>query len=70
MDYANEAKFRRWIDQHGYLLEQASHGALEQLLIQLSATNLAAAPGFEKQDIGLGARPRAEDEKRYQASAG
>jgi uncharacterized YigZ family protein len=43
VDYASEAKVRRWIAQHGYLLEHGSHGAFVQLAIRLPAADLAAA---------------------------
>jgi len=45
VDYANEARVRRWIAQHGYQLEQGSHGALVQLAIRLPACDLQAARG-------------------------
>jgi uncharacterized YigZ family protein len=43
VDYANEARVRRWIAQHGYLLEHGSHGALVRLAIRLPAADLQAA---------------------------
>jgi uncharacterized YigZ family protein len=41
--YPDEARIRRWIAQHGYLLEGSSHGALVALAIRLPAADLAAA---------------------------
>jgi uncharacterized YigZ family protein len=41
--YPDEARIRRWIAQHGYLLERGSHGALVELAIRLPAAHLPAA---------------------------
>jgi uncharacterized YigZ family protein len=41
--YPDEARIRRWITQHGYLLERGSHGALVELAIRLPVAELAAA---------------------------
>jgi putative IMPACT (imprinted ancient) family translation regulator len=43
IDYPDEARIRRWIAQHGYLLERGSHGAMVALAIRLPAAELAAA---------------------------
>ena len=43
VDYDAEAKVRRWIAQHGYLLEHGSHGARVVLLVCLPAADRAAA---------------------------
>jgi uncharacterized YigZ family protein len=43
IDYPDEARIRRWIAQHGYLLEGGSHGAMVALAIRLPAAELAAA---------------------------
>jgi uncharacterized YigZ family protein len=43
VDYANETRVRRWIAQHGYLLEHGSHAALVRLVICLPAADLQAA---------------------------
>lgn len=41
--YPDEARIRRWIAQHGYLLEGSGHGARVELAIRLPAADLAAA---------------------------
>lgn len=41
--YPDEARIRRWIAQHGYLLERGSHGARVELAIRLPAAELPAA---------------------------
>jgi uncharacterized YigZ family protein len=43
IDYPDEARIRRWIAQHGYLLERGSHGAMVELAIRLPAAELTAA---------------------------
>lgn len=43
VDYDAEAKVRRWIAQHGYLLEHGSHGQRVALAIRLPAADRAAA---------------------------
>ncbi|HEX8885816.1 MAG TPA: YigZ family protein [Noviherbaspirillum sp.] len=43
IDYPEEARIRRWIAQHGYLLEHGSHGAQVQLAIRLPSAELPAA---------------------------
>ncbi|MFL6715511.1 MAG: IMPACT family protein [Burkholderiaceae bacterium] len=43
IDYPEEARIRRWVAQHGYLLERGSHGALVELAIRLPAADLPAA---------------------------
>jgi uncharacterized YigZ family protein len=43
VDYGAEAKVRRWIAQHGYLLECSSHGASVLLDIRLPAAEQPAA---------------------------
>lgn len=43
IDYPDEARIRRWIAQHGYLLERSSHGVQVELAIRLPAADLAAA---------------------------
>jgi len=43
IDYPDEARIRRWIAQHGYLLERGSHGAMVELAIRLPTAELAAA---------------------------
>jgi uncharacterized YigZ family protein len=43
IDYPEEARIRRWIAQHGYLLEHGSHGAQVELAIRLPAAELPAA---------------------------
>nr|WP_217346293.1 YigZ family protein [Noviherbaspirillum sp. L7-7A]MBV0880695.1 IMPACT family protein [Noviherbaspirillum sp. L7-7A] len=43
IDYPEEARIRRWIARHGYLLEHGSHGAQVELAIRLPAAELPAA---------------------------
>ena len=43
IDYPEEARIRRWVARHGYLLERGSHGAMVELAIRLPAADLPAA---------------------------
>lgn len=43
LDYADESRVRRWIEQQHYVLEQSSHGATVTLLIRLPRSEIAAA---------------------------
>ena len=62
VDYANEARVRRWIAQHGYLLEHGSHGALVRLTIRLPAADLQAARAMLR-DLTQGQARFAEPER-------
>lgn len=43
VDYADEARVRRWLEQRRYALAQSTHGAAVTLVIRLPSNELSAA---------------------------
>lgn len=43
IDYADEARVRRWVEQQAYVLADSTHGSVVRLLVHLPASALDAA---------------------------
>lgn len=43
VDYSDETRVRRWMEQHNYLLVDSVHSALVRLIIRLPSNELSAA---------------------------
>ena len=43
VDYADEARVRRWIEQHAYVLIDSAHGSVVQLVVHLPVPAVDAA---------------------------